>query len=99
MNKSLTILQSKAINLLKELIAIPSFSKEESGTADLIGHFLGEHNIEFRRIGNNVFAHNKHFTEGKPGLLLNSHHDTVRPNKGYTLDPFTPIEKEGKIYG
>jgi acetylornithine deacetylase len=30
---------------------------------------------------------------------LNSHHDTVKPNKGYTLEPFNPMEKEGKLYG
>jgi acetylornithine deacetylase len=30
---------------------------------------------------------------------LNSHHDTVKPNAGYTLDPFSPIEKDGKLYG
>jgi acetylornithine deacetylase len=35
----------------------------------------------------------------KPTILLNSHHDTVRPAKGYTLDPFEPQEKEGKLFG
>ncbi|HMP85985.1 MAG TPA: M20/M25/M40 family metallo-hydrolase, partial [Lacibacter sp.] len=24
---------------------------------------------------------------------------TVKPNKGYTLDPFTPVEKDGKLFG
>ena len=41
----------------------------------------------------------KNFSPEKPTILLNSHHDTVRPNSGYTLDPFTPIEKDGKLYG
>ncbi len=44
-------------------------------------------------------AVNKHFDAAKPTILLNSHHDTVKPNKGYTLDPFTPIEKDGKLFG
>ena len=37
--------------------------------------------------------------QAKPTILLNSHHDTVKPNKGYTLDPFSPIEKDGKLFG
>ena len=48
---------------------------------------------------NNIWAQNRHFTPGKPVLLLNSHHDTVKPNKGYTMDPFQPVVKEGRLYG
>ena len=48
---------------------------------------------------NNIWATNKYFDEGKPTILLNSHHDTVKPNKGYTLDPLTPIERDGKLFG
>lgn len=89
----------KATGLLKELIAIPSFSKEEDNTASLIEHFLQSNGIPAKRFLNNVWAVNKHFDESKPNLLLNSHHDTVKPNKDYTLDPFLPIEKDGKIFG
>jgi acetylornithine deacetylase len=46
-----------------------------------------------------VWAVNKHFDESKPTLLLNSHHDTVKPNSLYTKDPFTPILEDGKLYG
>jgi acetylornithine deacetylase len=31
--------------------------------------------------------------------LLNSHHDTVRPNPAYTRDPFAPDEEDGRLYG
>ena len=92
-------LHTEAIALLKELISIPSFSKEEHGTAGSITKFLGIRGIEHFRIGNNVFAKNKHYDSSKPTILLNSHHDTVRPNSGYTLDPFTPLEKDGKLFG
>ena len=88
-----------AISLLKELISIPSFSKEEDKTADCLEAFLRRKKITSKRFFNNVWATNKYFTEGKPTLLLNSHHDTVKPNKGYTLNPFEPIEKDGKLYG
>lgn len=93
------VLHTEAISLLKELITIPSFSREEDQTAGAITRFLGIKGIEHTRIANNVFAFNKYFDPSKPSILLNSHHDTVRPNKGYTLDPFNPVEQEGRIYG
>src|SRR5688500_18308865 len=99
MSENLSDIQAKAIFLLKELIAIPSFSKEEDKTASIIEIFLQSYNIKTERHLNNVWARNKFFDESKPTILLNSHHDTVKPNKGYTLDPFSPIEKEGKLFG
>jgi acetylornithine deacetylase len=100
MNKvSIEPLQSEAINLLKELIATPSFSKEENDTADLLCSFFASHEIPFSRVGNNIYARNKNYHSSRKSILLNSHHDTVRPNKHYSMDPFTPIEKDGKLYG
>ena len=93
------LLHTEAIALLKELISIPSFSKEEHGTAGAITKFLGIHGIAHFRIANNVFARNKYYDSSKPTILLNSHHDTVKPGSGYTLDPFTPLEKNGKLFG
>lgn len=92
-------LNSEAISLLKELISIPSFSREEHYTAGALTRFLGTKGIEHTRIANNVFARNKYYDESKPTILLNSHHDTVKPNSGYTLDPFSPVEIGGKLYG
>ena len=98
-NEDLNILQSEAIDLLKELIAIPSFSKEEDKSAAAIEQFLQKKNVLTERVLNNVWARNKYFDDSKPTILLNSHHDTVRPNKGYSLDPFSPIERENKLFG
>jgi len=95
----LTKLQQDAIELLKELIATPSFSKEEDETAAILCAFLEERKIAYQRVGNNVYALNKTYDASKPSILLNSHHDTVKPNKGYTFDPFSPFEKDGKIFG
>lgn len=92
-------LYAGAIALLKELIGTPSFSKEEDQTAGIICRYFALQRVEHTRIDNNVFALNKYFDPEKPSILLNSHHDTVRPAKGYTLDPFTPLEKDGKIFG
>jgi len=89
----------EAIDLLKKLIATPSFSKEEKDTAEIIESFLKSKGVVAQSFLNNIWAKNKYFDENKPAILLNSHHDTVRPNKAYTLDPFTPIEKDGKLFG
>lgn len=88
-----------AVSLLKQLISTPSFSKEEDQTAALLCQFLEDNGIEYNRSGNNVRAVNKHFDANKPTILLNSHHDTVKPNKAYTRDPFVPTEEEGRLYG
>jgi acetylornithine deacetylase len=92
-------LSTEAIELLKSLIATPSFSREEDQTAGIIGKFFALKNIPATRAGNNVFALNRFFDENKPTLLLNSHHDTVRPNPQYTKDPFLPLVEEGKLFG
>ena len=92
-------LYTDAIGLLKELISTPSFSKEEDQTAGIICRYFALQRVEHTRIANNVFAFNKYFDPAKPSILLNSHHDTVKPAKAYTMDPFSPIEKEGKLFG
>ena len=99
MGDQINILIDESIGLLKKLISIPSFSKEEDKTAEAIFSFLDSHEANPYRIGNNVFALSKNFDPGKPVVLLNSHHDTVKPNKGYTLNPFDPLEKDSKLFG
>ncbi len=89
----------EAVSFLKKLIATPSFSKEEDKTGSLIEQFLQSKNVSTERFINNVWAKNKYFDKLKPTILLNSHHDTVKPNKEYTVDPFSPIEKENKLFG
>lgn len=92
-------LQRDSLALLKQLISIQSFSKEEDKTADAIEHFLQERNIKTHRKLNNIWAYNKYFDAAKPTLLLNSHHDTVKPNSGYTRDPYDAAVEDGKLYG
>ncbi|MCZ4221752.1 M20/M25/M40 family metallo-hydrolase [Pedobacter rhodius] len=102
--KSVTVpdlneLYNKAICLLKNLISIPSFSGEETETANLIASFLNENNVFSFRKHNNIWCYNKYFDEKRPTILLNSHHDTVRPNEQYTKNPFEPIIENEKLYG
>ena len=97
--KNIETLTQEAIQLLKSLIETPSFSSEEDQTALLIENWFTQNNIPFERENNNIWAFNKHFDKSKPTLLLNSHHDTVKPNQGYTKDPFKAIIEEGKLFG
>lgn len=97
--KNRSDLYNNSISLLKQLIEIPSYSKEESSTAEVIEEFLQSKNIEVFKSGNNVWAFANSFDASKPTVWLNSHHDTVKPNAGYTRDPFYPIEEDGKLFG
>ena len=92
-------LYNKAEEWLKSLISIQSFSTEENETATYISGVLDYEGIQSNRLHNNVYATNFHFDVAKPTLLLNSHHDTVKPNKGYSRDPFHPAVEEGKLFG
>jgi len=92
-------LTASAIQLLKDLIEIPSFSSEEDLTAARIEQWFIDSKIPFQRSQNNIWATNEHFDASKPTLLLNSHHDTVKPNNGYTKDPFKAQVEEGKLFG
>jgi len=92
-------LSAAAIQLLKDLIEIPSFSSEEQHTAKRIEAWFNINKIPFNRNQNNIWAVNKYFDASKPTLLLNSHHDTVKPNNGYTKDPFKAQVESGKLYG
>jgi acetylornithine deacetylase len=97
--KNIKTLTQEAIALLKSLIETPSFSSEEEQTALLIENWFLQNSIPFNRENNNIWAFNQHFNKSKPTLLLNSHHDTVKPNQGYTNDPFEAIVKDEKLFG
>jgi acetylornithine deacetylase len=99
MNKPLDLLYNESIELLQSLVRTPSFSREESATAEILIEFFQAHDIPTERIGNNVIVRHQAFDPSKPTLLLNSHHDTVKPNAGYTRDPFSADREDGKLYG
>jgi acetylornithine deacetylase len=98
-NSGIHTLQQESIDLLKQLIATPSFSKEEHNAARAVDYFFRRKGIVHYRYLNNVWAYNTYFDPLKPTILLNSHIDTVKPNPGYTKDPFTPVVEDGKLYG
>ncbi|MBP5513405.1 MAG: M20 family metallo-hydrolase [Bacteroidaceae bacterium] len=90
----------KYISLLDRLIETPSISRTEDKTASILASFLQEQGVrDVHRDMNNVWATCANFDEKKPTLLLNSHHDTVRPCASYTRDPFKATHEGGRIYG
>lgn len=88
-----------AKGLLAQLLASPSFSREEQGTAAIIQEFLSAKNIPFHTVGHNVWATNQYFDASKPSILLNSHHDTVKPNASWSYEPIAATIQDGKMFG
>lgn len=88
------------ISLLQRLISTPSFSREESATADIWEEWLSENGAgEVNRLHNNVYVLSPIFDPEKPILMLNSHHDTVRPASSYSRDPFSPDIEGDMLFG
>ncbi|WP_116125456.1 M20/M25/M40 family metallo-hydrolase [Lewinella sp. IMCC34183] len=85
--------------LLQQLIATPSLSREEEATAAILSSFLYERGLRPERHLNNVWTRSRHWVEGRSTVLLNSHHDTVKPAAGYTRDPYLAEVIDGKLYG
>lgn len=81
------------------MIAVPSFSREEEAVATLFGAHLDSLAIPHQRQGNNIWCIAPGYDAHHPTILLNGHLDTVRPVSGWTYDPFTPTEADGKLYG
>lgn len=88
----------KYIELLKDLIRIPSVSRDEKAAADLLEAWMKDNGLEPQRKGNNLWVCDSE-PDGRPTILLNAHIDTVKPASGYTRDPFTPEIVDGKLYG
>jgi acetylornithine deacetylase len=97
--KDRTELYRQSIGLLQNLIQHPSPSGRENVTAGLIERFLVKCGIEPHRRDNNVWATTRNFSRKNPTILLNSHHDTVKPNQSWTIDPYQPQTGSGKLYG
>ncbi len=89
-----------AIDMLKRMISIPSFSREEHDAADLVENQLNKWQLHPTRHGNNVWCISQNYDDKKPTLLLNSHIDTVKVADGWKHDPFGGEETDdGRIYG
>ena len=99
MDEQINILTSEAIQLLKEMIAIPSPSFHEDAVCSHISNWLISKGIEHERVGNNIIA--GHIVDPSlPTLMLCAHIDTVDPCEGYSFDPYRPEDSpKGVIQG
>lgn len=99
MEKDLNELYYDAVDLLKRMIRIPSYSREENEVADLIEAYIIKVGLTPQRKGNNIWIQSPDFSEAKPTILLNSHIDTVKPVSGWNKDPFGAEEGDDCLYG
>lgn len=90
---------SEAVTLLQKLISTPSYSGMEQAAANHVEHYLSNYSVKVHRQGHNLWCYNKYFDKARPTILLNSHLDTVKPNEGYTKNPFFPEIAAGRLYG
>lgn len=94
------ILSEEAVELLKNMVSIPSVSRNEQEVADLLERFLAQKGLSPHRSGHNLWCICPDFDADKPTLLLNAHIDTVKPAASWTRDPFKPtVEDDGRLYG
>lgn len=88
----------EAVELLEQLIAQPSISRDESLAAQVLEEQMAAWGLTPQRIGNNILVYDT-INEEKPTLLLNAHIDTVKPVKTWTRDPFKPTLEDDQLYG
>ena len=88
-----------AVELLKELIAIPSVSRDEAKAADKLAEYLTKWNLPFGREGNNLWVGCPDWDNNRPTVMLNAHIDTVKPVNSWTRNPFTPTQEGDLLYG
>lgn len=92
-------LTARATDVLKQIIAIPSVSRDEARVADFVFQYLQERGANPMRHANNVWCEQSVPKGNRPTLLLNAHIDTVKPAATWQHDPFTPSEEVDRIYG
>ena len=88
-----------ALGLLKELIAIPSVSRDETLAADCMEGKMKGWGLNPHRDANNLWVICDDYDEAKPTVLLNAHVDTVKPVATWTKNPYEPVVEGDKLYG
>lgn len=88
-----------AVELLKQLIATPSVSREEERAADVMQQTIEGYGLECHRLDNNVWCIAPDYDDSKETILLNAHIDTVKPVKTWTRNPFCPTHEDDRLYG
>lgn len=90
-----TDLGAEALELHRQLVAIPSLSHDETAIAHHVQGYLSQRGASVERLGNNIIAR----AGSGPRVLLNSHLDTVPFNARWTRDPYHVEVIDGRVYG
>ncbi|MGM9869059.1 MAG: M20 family metallo-hydrolase [Sodaliphilus sp.] len=88
-----------AVDLLKQMVVVPSFSRDETAVADVIEEAMKRFGLFPKRYANNVWCLSDNFSPERPTILLNAHTDTVKVAAGWQHDPFAATEEDDCIFG
>jgi len=92
---------SGVVDLLRDIVRIPSVSGDEADCRDHLVAWFEARGVKARASGRNVIA----VVEGRPasdpdrGLLLLTHIDVVPIGAGWTRDPWDGALEDGKVFG
>ena len=86
------------MELLRELVAIPSVSGEEAELAAFIQQRARKWGLDVARDENGVRIHVTGSGAGRT-LVFASHLDVVPPGSGWSRDPFQPVVEGTRLYG
>jgi acetylornithine deacetylase len=86
------------VDLLRELVAIPSVSGEEAIIAVFIEETTRRWGLDVVRDANSVQIEVRGWGPG-PTLAFASHLDVVPPGAGWTRDPYDPVIEGTRLYG
>ncbi len=86
------------MELLKQLVAIPSVSGEEAVVAAFVEETVRQWGLDVTRDDTGVRVELRGWGAG-PTIALVSHLDVVPPGAGWTRDPFTPVVEGSVLYG
>jgi acetylornithine deacetylase len=89
----------EASMLLKNMINIPSFSKEERKVADMLERYVELQGYTPHRKDNNIWLMSPGFDAELPTIMLCSHIDTVKPVAGWAYNPHLPVVDNGRLFG
>ena len=92
-------LKQDALSCLRQLIAIPSVSRDETAAADCLQAHMETWQLHPQREANNLYLIDPDYDERRETILLNAHIDTVKPAASWQRNPFEPMLEGDRLYG
>ncbi|MBQ0025167.1 MAG: M20/M25/M40 family metallo-hydrolase [Bacteroidales bacterium] len=99
--KLIDILKIDALEMLRDLVRIPSGTGNEEAVSNMVAERFSEWNICFERYGWNIVCRQDNFDPTKRTLMLCAHLDTVAPGENYSFNPYSPVQESfaDAVYG